>query len=74
MNIFKKKKEAIILENNQAVAVLSSEKERNGKLIKNLQVNQKSIATLRQGATLLGKGFALSTIAGMISDPFDWQS
>ena len=66
MNIFKKKKEAIILENNQAVAVLSSEKERNGKLIKNLQVNQKSIATLRQGATLLGKGFALSTIAGMI--------
>ena len=53
------------MENNQAVAVLSSEKERNGKLIKNLQVNQKSIATLRQGATLLGKGFAVSTIAGM---------
>ena len=53
------------MENTQVLAVLSSEKERNSKLIKNLQVNEKCLAAVKQGTSLLSKGFIVSTIAGM---------
>ncbi len=54
------------MENTNCYAVLSSEKERNSKYIKNLQVNREGISRLKQCSSLLSKGLTISTIAGVV--------